>query len=230
MTKQRQYGEDTPLNNWIRSHPALDSRYGYVGTDVDLTWYNYDKAFIMLLEHKERMGVVGPSQEATLAVLDQALTWGLSDPSRKLIARRYPIPERVYYCGLHTIRCENTSPLDGAVYIDDVKVTQAQFLQFLQFEWTPTIKVYYEQKDRLLNSHTPKELTEAASFVATTVYKKHPEIELLRDAYRKKKDELVGRNVKQHLKQEVNIKLAQIQQLQSQDDTAQLAITKPYKS
>jgi hypothetical protein len=177
------------------------------------------------------MAVVGPSQEATLAVLDQALTWGLSDSSRKLISRRYPIPERVYYCGLHTIRCENTSPLDGDVYIDDVKVTQAQFLQFLQFEWTPTIKVYHEQKKRLLASCTSKELTEAASFVATTVYKDHPETKLLRELYQEKKLELKHRPIKSgNLKQEVSIRLTQIQQLQSQDDAAKLAITQSYES
>jgi hypothetical protein len=37
MTLQRRYGADTPLNSWIRSHPLLDSTYGYVGSDIDLT-------------------------------------------------------------------------------------------------------------------------------------------------------------------------------------------------
>jgi hypothetical protein len=184
----------------------------------------------MLLEHKERMAVVGPSQEATLAVLDQGLSHGLLNC--KLVSKRLPIPERVHYCGLHTIRCEHTSPLDGSVYIDDIKVTQAQLLQFLQFEWTPTIQVYHEQKKRLLASRTLQDLKSATEFIVSTVYTKHPETELLRDLYKAKKLELEHRPVKSgNLKQEVNIKLAQIQQLQGQTETSPLlAITKPYES
>src|SRR5437879_1175608 len=106
VTKQRDYGRDTPLNNWIRSHPALDSTYGYVCTDIDLTWYNHKLAFIMLLEQKEGRSVVSASQEATLAILDQGLSTGL--PLCKLVSKRLPIPEKVYYCGLHTVHCTCT--------------------------------------------------------------------------------------------------------------------------
>jgi|SRR5712672_1755011 len=214
-TKQRDYGRDTPLNHWIRSHPLLDSALGFVATDIDLCWYNHQMAFLMLIEQKEGRSVVGPSQEATLAILDQGLTWGLSDPQRKLVSKRLRIPERVYYTGLHTIHCERTSPLDGAVYIDDIKVSPQQLLQFLRFEWTPTIKVYLEQKQRLLQSRSLQDLRDAASFVASTTYTKHPEVPLLRSVYREKKDALVAKPMKQQvLKQQVNIRLSQIQQLQ----------------
>lgn len=216
MTAQRRNGEDTPLKGWIRNHPALDSGFGYVATDVDLTWYNYKKALIMLLEHKEYMAVVGAPQESVLAVLDQALTWGLSDPSKRLVSHRIRIPERVHYCGLHTIRCEHTSPLDGDVYIDDVRVTNEELLSFLKFEWTPVIKVYHEQKERLLISRTLQDLKVATDFVASTIYAKHPEAELLREIHKQKKYELTNKPMKQQLKQKINIGLAQIQQLQKE--------------
>jgi hypothetical protein len=190
MTRDRSFGEDTPLKGWIRHHPELDSKLGYVGTDVDLVWYNHKKAMIMLQEHKEHGAAVGPSQEATLSVLDQAIQHTLTNPDFRLISRRFSIPPNVHYCGLHTIVCQHTSPDDGEVSIDGVKVSPEDLVRFLQFEWTPVIQVYKRQADRIDTSRTLKQLKQAAKYIKSTVYEKHPEIALLRELHRKKREEL----------------------------------------
>jgi hypothetical protein len=194
-TIPRRYGEGTPLNEWIRNHPDLDSSLGFVASDVDLTWYNHKLALIMMTEHKENMGAVSPSQEATLSVLDQGLSRGLSDPNLTLVSRRLHIPEHVHYCGLHVIVCQNTNPEDGDIYIDGVRVTKEQFLKFLRFEWTPVIQVYNLQRERIITSHTPQDLEAAIIFTKSTIYSKHPESNLLRTIYQEKKKEIERLNL-----------------------------------
>lgn len=189
-TKPRQYGQDTPLNEWIRNHPDLDSAFGFVATDVDLVWYNYKRALIMITEHKERMGTVSASQEATLSVLDQGLIGGLCNPNLLLASRRLHIPERVHYCGLHVIVCQNTNPDDGDIYIDGLEVSKDQLLQFLRFDWTPVIQIYKEQQKRILESRTLKELDAAADFAKRTIYTYHPETKILSRDYLNKKREI----------------------------------------
>jgi hypothetical protein len=189
-TRTRGFGEDTPLNGWIRNHPELDSSLGFVASDVDLTWYNHKLELIMITEHKEHMGLIRPSQEATLSVLDQGLARGLSDPKLILVSRRLHIPEHVHYCGFHTIVCQNTNPDDGDIYVDGVQVTQEQFLHFLRFEWTPIITVYKEQQERIITSRTTEDLLAAATFTKSTIYSKHPESMILRNLYQGKKQEI----------------------------------------
>lgn len=191
MTRDRLFGEDTPLKGWIRRHAELDSKLGYVGTDIDLVWYNHKKAMIMFHEHKEHGGLVSPSQEATLSVVDQAVLHALTNPDLILASRRFSIPSHVHYCGTHTITCQHTNPDDGEVTIDGVKVSQEELVRFLQFEWTPVIQVYREQAERINASRTLKQLRQAARHTRNTVYEYHPEIELLRELHRKKLDEVL---------------------------------------
>lgn len=191
MTRDRLFGEHTPLKGWIRHHPELDSKLGYVGTDVDLVWYNHKKAMIMLQEHKEHGAAVSPSQEATLSVLDQAIQHTLTDPDFLLISRRFSIPPNVHYCGLHTIVCQHTSPDDGEVSIDGVKVSQEELVRFLQFEWTPVIQVHMQQQERLRASRNLRQLEAAATYVKETVYHLHPELLLLRRLYYRRKKEIL---------------------------------------
>jgi hypothetical protein len=195
MTIPRRNGEDSPLNAWIRKQSGLDSSDGYVGTDVDMVWYNYKRAFIMLLEQKEYLAEVKPSQEATLSVIDQGLLYSLGNSGLILLPKRLRIPDMVHYCGCHLVVCQHTNPEDGDLYVDGVQISIEQFLRFLRFEWTPCIQVYREQCRKIYESWTMQELDMAADFIRGSIYSKHPEAEILRSLYRDRKHEI------EHLKQ-----------------------------
>lgn len=178
----------TPFTNWVKRQPGLESNVavGYVCTDVDLIWYNYNLAKLMLLEEKRQMHEIDPSQEATESILDQALNFALNHTDLTFYSLRKPIPPKIMYCGYHLIQFEHTGPEDGDIYIDGTKVTKQQLILFLQFKWTPVIQVYKKQAEQIKQSRTLKQLDQSAKYIRRTVHEEHPETELLRKMYRDK--------------------------------------------
>lgn len=132
----------TPFLDWIRRQRGLESvSAGFVGTDIDLVWYNYKLARLMLLEEKRGTEEYRNSQRTTLSVLDQALSFAFTHPDFTLYTPEQclAIPPRIRYFGRHVIRFERTSPDDGGIRIDGTPVTKDEFLRFLKFEWTPPV-------------------------------------------------------------------------------------------
>ena len=153
----------TPFTNWTRIQRGLESntRVGYVGTDLDLAWYNYVKAKFMLLEQKLGEEQYKPSQRSTHSVLDQVLRFACADPDFTLSTPKgcLPIPARVDYCGVHLIRLEDASSDEnnvwkgfGRIWIDDKQVSRDQLLRFLKFEWMPDTQTPLSIPDSLLRS------------------------------------------------------------------------------
>lgn len=193
ICKPRNYPEGgTPFGNWIRRQEGLESntRVGYVGTDLDMVWYNYVKAMLMILEIKCKMEEVGPSQEAVEYIFHQCLQFAMNSPDFVFRSLRKPIPPKITYCGSHLIQFENTSPEDGATYIDGVRVNRQQLMDFLQFKWTPSIQCYLEQQELIRSAHSTARLAEVAEQIKRSIRSSHPEIRLLRTLWHAKKQEL----------------------------------------
>lgn len=183
----------TPFTNWIRTQQGLESHgsAAFVGSDVDLVWYNYKLAMIMLLEEKQRLSDITPSQEATQQVIHQALRFALTHPRFLLKSLRKPIPTRVAYCGYHLIQFQNTGPEDGDIYIDHEQVSRERFIKFLQFQWTPSIQCYIDQQEWLSSATNTSELEQATQKIKQSITnKRHPELALLRSLWKEKKNEL----------------------------------------
>lgn len=195
--RQRKNKEgSTPFTNWIREQKGLESgvKVGYVGTDVDLVWYNYRIAMIMLLEEKQHMGVVSESQEATEHVLHQALSFAFNHPDFILRSLRKPVPSRITYCGYHLIQFENTGPNDGAVHIDNAQVTKDELVRFLQFKWVPVIQCCLDQQSWIHEARSLNELERAAEKIRNSGIENHPERSLLLACWHQKKQELARWN------------------------------------
>ena len=136
----------TPFTNWLRIQPGLESntRIGFVGTDLDLVWYNYVKAKFMLIEQKLGEEEYRPSQRTTHSVLDQALRFACTHSEFMLYTPKecLPIPTTIDYCGFHLVRLEDASSDEknvwketGRIWIDDRQVSKEKLLRFLKFEW-----------------------------------------------------------------------------------------------
>jgi hypothetical protein len=118
-----QYVSTSQFMTWLRAQQSLDSKLGYVATDIDCVWRDYRRKLVMLLECKCRQSTVPYGQHQTLRILHQALRIGMP-----LIGWQYK--------GTHLIQFERESPTDGRIWIDGTEVDQAGLLKFLSFDWT----------------------------------------------------------------------------------------------
>lgn len=84
MTRARMYGEDTPLGDWVRRHPDLDSKQiGLTVNDIDFQFHKYklnidglgsrSVHMFLNLEAKTRGGMPSKSQHQTLFFEHQLL-------------------------------------------------------------------------------------------------------------------------------------------------------------
>jgi len=116
MTQKRRDAHSTEFGIWLRQQKEIDSKLGFIATNIDYIWRNYKTNAWMLIEEKRYMAQVKFPQDKIFEVLDKAAR---TDKN---------------YCGLHIIIFEKTSPDDGRVYIDKKEVTREQLVKFLRFE------------------------------------------------------------------------------------------------
>ncbi len=114
MTTKRKDQHSTEFGLWIREIPELDSALGFLATNIDFLWTNYKTGEWMFLEEKRHMAEPKPWQAKLFVMLDKVAK---SDPK---------------YKGFHFVQFENTSPLDGRIFLDRKEVTSEQFRKFLK--------------------------------------------------------------------------------------------------
>jgi len=117
MTRSRYDNHSTEFGLWIRQQEEIASELGYITTNVDFMWRNYKTKQWMLIEEKRYNKRPGNWQKTMFDVLDAA---SKSDNN---------------YCGFHYLRFENTSPEDGAIWLDDKPITKSKLIQFLKFDF-----------------------------------------------------------------------------------------------
>lgn len=116
MTQKRYDQHGTEFGSWLREQPAIDSKLGFVASNIDYIWHNYKTGEWMLIEEKRYGTQVKLWQRQIFAVIHKAAK---SDPN---------------YKGIHLIVFENTSPDDGLIWLDHQLITKDQLLAFLRFE------------------------------------------------------------------------------------------------
>ncbi len=129
MTRERVIEGDTPFGEWLRSHPALDSRRGYDIQNLDYAYHHFLRGNLMLLEEKQNRGTSSYAQQDTHGIINQALAFAFNHPAftlKRLSAKR---PARITYHGYHLIQFERTSPRDGRIWIDGIEVTEEQLVE-----------------------------------------------------------------------------------------------------
>lgn len=115
MTLQRNDNHSTEFGLWLRHQEEIDSKLGYVATNIDYIWRNYKTRKWMLIEEKRYMSPLKFPQSELLSLVDNA--------SKN---------DNTYY-GLHLLQFEHTDPDDGKIFIDGVAVTKDELIKFLQF-------------------------------------------------------------------------------------------------
>jgi hypothetical protein len=116
MTQKRRDDKSTPYGLWLREQKDIDSGLGYIATNIDYIWQNYKTGQWMIKEEKCRNSEPAFYQKRIFKMLDN-------------LCRRDP-----NYFGAHLIQFENTTPEDGEIRINGVRVSKEFLLEFLQFK------------------------------------------------------------------------------------------------
>ena len=119
MTKQRNDTHSTEFGLWLRNQPEIDSKLGFVTTNIDFFWKNWKTSKFMLIEEKRYMSDMATFQRYIYKQLDDAFK---NDPN---------------YCGFHLLQFEKTSPTDGKIYLDHIEISENNLIKFLSFVYEP---------------------------------------------------------------------------------------------
>lgn len=117
MTRPRYDKHSTEFGLWLRKQREIDSRYGFVASNLDYIWQNYKTKQWMLIEEKRYMANLTWSQMRLFEFLIEKIKY---DPK---------------FYGFFLIQFERSSPDDGNVYINYKQITKKILIEFLKFEF-----------------------------------------------------------------------------------------------
>ncbi len=126
MTRQEQY-KNTPLFNefskYLRNNPWLNSMHGHTFVKLDWVCFNYEKNLFMIVESKTYAG--------KKKIGDMSVPYAQSKSMRLLsdILSHSPM-----FKGIHLLEFENTSPVDGKIWLDKKPITESTLIAFMGFE------------------------------------------------------------------------------------------------
>ena len=116
MTRKRNDNHSTEFGLWLREQGEIDSKYGYITTNIDYLWENYKTGDWMIIEEKRYMGT-------------------LTYPQKKQLNNLYRNTKKTTnFKGFHLLQFENTNPDDGKIYLNHKEITRDELLGFLQFK------------------------------------------------------------------------------------------------
>jgi len=116
MTQRRRDDHSTEFGLWLRDQPEIDSKLGYIATNIDYVWENYKTADWMIIEEKR----YGRQPKFYQQSIFNILNW---------CGEHHP-----YFHGVHILVFENTNPEDGKIFWDGKQITKVELLKVLEFE------------------------------------------------------------------------------------------------
>ena len=141
MTRKRNDNHSTEFGLWLREQEEIDSRKGFVATNIDYMWKNYMTNDWMLIEEKRYGSQPQYAQKRLFEYINTVCY------------------QRPFYKGFYLIVFEKTSPLDGKVFINDLLVTQDELIRFLRFDKYILFKIALKRKYVI-----PKTITDDPAF------------------------------------------------------------------
>ena len=118
MTKKRYDKHSTEFGLWLREQPEIDSKLGFLATNVDYMWSNYKTGDWMLIEEKRYNATLKDWQRKMFIVIDS-----ICRLDKK-------------YRGFHLITFEKTNPNDGKIFLGRNKkeISKDKLIKFLKFD------------------------------------------------------------------------------------------------
>jgi len=116
VTQKRRDGNSTEFGLWLREQPEIDSKLGFVATNIDYVWLNYKTGNWMIIEEKRYGHQPKRYQKEIFDLLDQC-------------CKHHP-----KFHGVHILVFENTNPDDGKIFWDGKEITRSELLDILSFK------------------------------------------------------------------------------------------------
>ena len=143
MTDQRRDGKGTEFGLWLRGQlpdqqtdvTKIDSKLGFLATNIDYLWRNWKNNQFMFIEEKRYE--------------HYPKVWQIR--SFEVVNRQCVQPGTRDYCGFHILIFENTNPDDGQIWLDGRFITSQDLLDFLAFE--KEVSWYLTYLQRMGNNH-----------------------------------------------------------------------------
>jgi hypothetical protein len=116
MTSRRRDSHSTEFGLWLRDQKEIDSKLGYIATNIDYIWMNYKTGEWMIIEEKRYRKDLQGWQRKIFRMIHK-------------VAKHDP-----KYRGIYLIQFENTCPDDGKLWINKKPATKADLIKLLQFK------------------------------------------------------------------------------------------------
>jgi len=116
MTQKYRNSHATEFGLWLREQADLDSKLGFVATDIDRVWENYKTGEWMMIEEKRNMKRPKFYQERIFNRLAECCKHDKK------------------FCGFHVLIFERSNPEDGKMYWDDKEITKEELIKILRFD------------------------------------------------------------------------------------------------
>ena len=116
MTKKRYDSHSTEFGLWLRDQPEIDSKLGFVTSNIDYVWKNYKTGEWMFVEEKRYGAKIGFAQHQIFKDVHESVAISQNDK----------------YRGFHLLIFENTSPDDGKMWLDNVEISKENLIYFLR--------------------------------------------------------------------------------------------------
>ena len=116
MTRQRNDEHSTEFGLWLRRQPEIDSKLGFVTTNIDYLWNNYKTKQWLLIEEKRHRCKPAFSQRQIFSILNKVAKHDKN------------------YCGFYLVVFENTSPIDGLIWINHKEASLQSLINLLKFD------------------------------------------------------------------------------------------------
>ena len=116
MTQKRRDSHSTEFGLWLREQPEIDSKLGYIATNIDYVWKNYKTNDWMIIEEKR----YGCQPKFYQEKIFDVLNW---------CCKHHP-----NFHGVHILVFEKTSPDDGKIYWDGKEISRNKLIEILSFK------------------------------------------------------------------------------------------------
>lgn len=117
MTQKRYDNHSTEFGLWLREQKEIDSKLGYITTNIDYLWQNYKTGLWMLIEEKRYMSFPKKWQHGLFKTIHKSINC-----------------KNNKYKGIHLLQFEKTSPEDGRIFLDTKEISVKELIKFLKFE------------------------------------------------------------------------------------------------
>ena len=120
MTIKRSDSHSTEFGLWLRDQPEIDSKLGYLATNIDYVWRNWRTGEWMFIEEKRYKSPIKTWQKKTFFAVHRAI-------------------RDLKYKGFWCLFFENTNPEDGKMWLGRLgenvfEITKQELLDFLRFK------------------------------------------------------------------------------------------------